>query len=126
MFVCLRSFVKTKQTAMQTNPIHEQADAILHVFEGKIDLDNLIPTCIFMAQKIEMMAGLGGKEKLEMLQRILRVTVGKSDKSLEEKSDLIHTIDTVIPMVVQAAVMASKSPILGQVQATCIGCWTKK
>jgi hypothetical protein len=79
-----------------------------------------------MAQKIELMAGLGGKEKLEMLQRILRVTVGKSDKSLEEKSDLIHTIDTVIPMVVQAAVMASKSPILGQVQATCIGCWTKK
>jgi hypothetical protein len=126
MFVWLRSFVDRKQTAMQPNPLHEQAEAILKVFEGKIDLDNLIPTCIFMAQKIEMIAGLAGKEKLEMLQRVLRITVGKSDKSADEKSELVNMIDTVIPMVVQAAVLASKSPILGQVQATCVGCWTKK
>jgi hypothetical protein len=38
---------------------------------------------------------------------------------------VLVTIDTVVPIAMQAAILASKSPVLGQIQATCCA-WMKK
>lgn len=102
-----------------------RVDGIYRVVKGKINLDNLIPTCLEVATEVEGLTELKGKEKLELLQKVLRQAVKDSDKTAEEKEQILHTVDTVVPMVMQAAVLASKSPIAAQVQAACVGCWTK-
>jgi len=121
-----------KQTAMQSNPLHEkeaaldaQVDGIYRVLKGRINLDSIIPTCIEVAQEIENLGRIPGKEKLEILQKVLRHALKESDKSPEEKEQILHVVDTVVPMIVQAAILASKHPIAAQVHAACVGCWTK-
>jgi hypothetical protein len=114
---------------MQTNPLHEQeaamnaqVDGIYRVLKGRISLDNLIPTCIEVAKEIEGLGPIPGKEKLDLLQKILKQAVKDSDKTVEEKEQVIHTIETVVPMVVQAAILASKSPVVAQVQEALVIC----
>lgn len=122
-----------EQTAMQANPLYEkesivdaEVDAIYRVLKGKIQLDNLIPTCIEVAKEIESMSKRKGKDKLELLQRILRQALQDSAKPAEEKTRILFVVDTVVPLVVQAAILASKSPIVAQVHTACVGCcWTK-
>ena len=129
MFVWSTSFMSTKQTAMQPNPLHEKeaaldarVDGIYRVLKGRISLDSLIPSCIEIAQEIESIGGIGGKEKLDILQQVIRQAVKESDKSAEEKERILQIVDTVVPLVVQAAIIASKSPIIGHVQAAVVGC----
>ena len=117
---------------MQSNPLHEkeaaldaQVDGIYRVLKGRINLDSIIPTCIEVAQEIENLGRIPGKEKLEILQKVLRHALKESDKSPEEKEQILHVVDTVVPMIVQAAILASKHPIAAQVHAACVGCWTK-
>lgn len=131
---------------MQTNPLHEckcvggeckcpsfakdtamdaRVDGIYRAIKGRIDVNNLIPTCIEVAQEIENLGELKGKEKLDLLQKVLRQTVKESDKTVEEKDKLFSVIDTVVPVIVQAAILASKHPIVAQVQTACVGCWAK-
>jgi hypothetical protein len=113
---------------MQTNPIHEtdaqldaQVDSLYRAIKGRIDWDNLIPTCIELARELEGMTHLRGKERLDLLQKTLRFALKDSDKSAVEKEQILHTIDTVVPMAMQAATLASKVPIAGQV----LTCWKK-
>lgn len=131
---------------MQTNPLHEckcaegeckcpsfekdtamdaRVDGIYRVVKGKISLDNLIPTCIEVAKEIEGLTELRGKEKLDLLQKVLKQALKDSDKPVAEKEQILHTIETVVPMAMQAAILASKSPVVAQVQAACVGCWAK-
>ena len=130
-----------KQTAMQTNPMIKcscaegeckcpsfekdtamdaRVDGIYRVVKGKIDLNNLIPTCIEVAKEIEGLTELKGKEKLDLLQKVLKQALKDSDKSVEEKEQILHTVETVVPMVMQAAILASKSPVAAQVVGCCI------
>jgi len=132
--ISLLSFATTEQTDMQTNPMHAEEDAridaIFKVIEGKLNWDNLVPTLMEAAGELEAMPGLKGTEKLDLLQKTLKYALKASDKSPEEKEKLLHTIDTVVPIVAQAIIMASKSPlvsaVVSQVEATCLGCWMKK
>ena len=133
MFVWSTSFMSMKQTAMQTNPLHEkeaaldaQVDGIYRVLKGRISLDNLIPSCIEVAKEIENLGSIPGKEKLDLLQKVLRQALKDSDKSVEEREQILHMIDTVVPMVVQAAILASKSPVVGQVQEVLVSCCVPK
>lgn len=114
-----------EQTAMQSNPLHHTKDTVYNALKGKLDLNNLVGSTIQVAKEIEQIANLKGKEKLELLQSILRICIHDSDKSSEEKEALYFTVDRVVPVVVEAAILASKSPIVRQVQAVCCGCWTK-
>jgi hypothetical protein len=114
---------------MQTNPLHEtdaqldaQVDALYRTIKGRIDWDNLIPTCLELARELEGMTHLRGKERLDLLQKTLRFALKDSDKSAEEKEQILHTIDTVVPIAMQAATLASKLPIVNQA-LTC--CWKK-
>lgn len=111
---------------MQSNPLHATKDNVYNALKGKLDLNNLVGSTIQVAKEIEQIANLKGKEKLELLQSILRICIHDSDKSSEEKEALYFTVDRVVPVVVEAAILASKSPILiRQVKAVCCGCWTK-
>ena len=115
---------------MQTNPLHAEEDAridaLYRVVKGKIDWDNLVPTLLEAARELEAIPALKGKEKLDLLQKTLKHALKESDKSAEEKEKILYYIDTVVPVATQAAVLASKSPVMAQVEAACVGCWTKK
>jgi hypothetical protein len=125
IFISSASFVVNEQTAMQSNPLHATKDTVYKALKGKLDLDNLVASSIQVAKEVEQIANLKGKEKLELLQSILRICIHDSDKSPEEKEALYFTVDRLVPVIVEAAILASKSPIIKQVQAVCCGCWTK-
>jgi hypothetical protein len=118
---------------MQQNPLHEKeaaldarVDGLYKVLKGRIQLDSIVPTCIEIASEIEGLGGMKGGEKLDLLQKVLRQAIKDSQKSKEEKEHILMIVDTVVPIAVQAAVLASKSPIGAAVQTACVGCWTKK
>lgn len=119
---------------MQTNPLHfeedARIDAIYRVIKGNLNWNNLVPTLMEAAAEVEAMPGLKGKEKLELLQKALKHALKESDNSAEEKEKILYYIDVVVPVAVQALVMASKNPLVkavaNHVEAVCIGCWTKK
>jgi len=112
---------------MQSNPLHATKDTVYNALKGKLDLSNLVGSTIQVAKEIEQIEKLKGKEKLELLQSILRICIHDSNKSPEEKEALYFTVDRVVPVIVESAILASKSPIvLRQVKAVCCGCWTKK
>jgi hypothetical protein len=102
-----------------------RVDGLYRVIKGRINWDNLVPTCLEVAKELEGATHLSGKEKLEVLQKTLRFALKDSDKPNEEKEKILHHIDTVVPIVMQAAVMASKSPIAAQVVSFCGICWKK-
>lgn len=115
---------------MQTNPLHMEQDAridaVYRVIKGNLNWDNLVPTLLEGAKELENFPSLKGSEKLDILQKALKHALKESDKSNEEKEKILYYIDTVVPVAVQAAVSASKNPLVTQVEAVCIGCWTKK
>jgi len=120
--------VSTNRT-MQDNPLRSmddpRVDAIYKAVKGRITLTSLVPTCLEIASEIEQVHQLRGSQKLALLQDVLRIAVRDSDLESEQKKDILAMVDTVVPILVQAAILASKSPILRRVQSTCVGCWTK-
>ena len=100
-------------------------DGLYHMIKDKVDWDNLVPTCLTIASQLEHVTQLTGKEKLETLLSVLKFALKHTDKSNEEKEKILHHIDTVIPIVMQAAVLASKNPIAAQLVSFCGICWKK-
>lgn len=98
-----------------------RVDGLYRLIKGRIDWDNLIPTCIEVARELETITHLRGKERLDLLLKTLKHALKESDKSAEEKEKILFVIDTVIPVAMQAAILASKNPIVNQVVS---GCWT--
>lgn len=128
------SFATIEQSQMQTNPLHfeqdARVDAIYRVIKGNINWDNLVPTLLEAARELEKFPDMKGSEKLEILQKALKHALKESDKPAEEKEKILYYIDVVVPVAVQAAVSASKNPlvnaVMDQVEAVCMGCWIKK
>lgn len=102
--------------------IDPRVDAVYKVIKGRINWDNLVPVCIEAAIEIQQFTQLKGEQKLELLQSVLRQALRDSDKSLIEKEQILHYIDTVVPFIAQAAKLASKTPIVTQAVKTC---WKK-
>lgn len=125
MIECKCPSDECKCTFEKATVMDARVDGIYRVVKGKLNLDNLIPSCLELAQEIEGIAELKGKEKLDLLQKVLKQAVKESNKTIEEKEQILHTIDTVVPMIVQAAILASKHPVAAQVHAACVGCWAK-
>lgn len=98
-----------------------QVDTLYRIVKDRIDWDNLIPTCLELARELEGQTHLRGKQRLEALQATLRFALKDSDKSSEEKEHLLHTIETIVPVAMQAAVLATKVPI----QLPVPTCWKK-
>lgn len=103
-------------------------EMVYAAIKGSIDWDSLVPTILSAAQTLETMSELKGPQRLELLQKTLRHALKDSDLPAVKKEEILHTIDTVVPIVTQAAVLASKSPIasalLKSAQASCF-CWKK-
>lgn len=103
-----------------------QIDGLYRVIKGRIKWDNLVPTCIEVARELENMTHLRGPERLALLQKTLRYALKESDLSITEKEGYLYMIDTIVPVVMQAAIAASKNPIVAQVASKCCGiCWKK-
>jgi hypothetical protein len=121
---------------MQTNPIHAEEIAAMDVriemvyaaIKGSIDWNSLVPTILTAASTLESMSELKGAQRLDILQKTLRHALKDSDLPAVKKEEILHTIETVVPIVAQAAVLASKSPIadalLKSAQSSCF-CWKK-
>lgn len=129
-FICfLELFWEETTNRMQTNPLHEvdaQLDALVdslyRTVKGRIQWDNLVPTCLELARELESQTQLRGKERLELLQKTLRFALKEAeDLSDLAKEEILHTIDTVVPVAMQAAVLSSKLPIAPQI----LTCWKK-
>lgn len=111
---------------MQTNPMFEkdaqvdaQVDALYMMIKGRIDWKNPIPICLEVAAELEGMTQLKGSQRLELLQKTLRHAIAESDMSDDDKKESVTFVDTLLPIVMQAAVLASKSPIAAKIQSTC-------
>ena len=118
---------------MQANPMFEkdaqvdaQIDTLYAVIKGHIDWSNPIPMCLELAKELEGMTQLKGAQRLELLQKTLRHAVKESDMKEEEKESSLTFVDTLLPVVMQAAILASKSPIALHVQSVCCGISRKK
>lgn len=107
---------------METAVVDAQVDSLSRVIRGRVNWDNLIPTCIDLARELEQLTHLKGKQRLELLQSTLKFALKESGKSADEKERILFVIDTVVPVAMQAAILASKSPIVTHV-ARC--CWKK-
>ena len=99
-----------------------RVDAVYKVIKGRVNWDNLVPVCIEAAIEIQQFTELKGPQKLELLQTVLKHALKESNKTHVEKEQILFYIDTVVPFVTQAAKLASKTPIVTHVVATC---WKK-
>ena len=86
-------------------------DGLYRLVKGRINWDNLVPTVLEVARELQQFPGLKGPEKLEILLKTLKFALKDSGLSAEEKEKYLYTIDTVVPLVIAAAKMASKFPI---------------
>ena len=125
MFVCSPSFVETKHTAMNDAVVDAQIDGLYRLIKGRINWDNVVPTCMEVARELENMTHLRGAERLDLLQKTLKLALKESDVSIDEKEGYLYVIEKIVPVVMQAAVLASKSPIVAQVTSFCGICWKK-
>ena len=96
-------------------------DATYRLVKGRINLDNLIPTVLEVARELQQFPELTGPEKLDVLLKTLKFALKDSSLAAEEKEKILHTIDTVVPLVVAAAKLASKFPIQRISSKKC--CW---
>jgi hypothetical protein len=122
---------------MQTNPIHAEAlaivdaqiDIVYSAIKTKLDWDNLVPSVLAAAQTLETIPGLSGPARLDLLQKTLRHALKETDLPAVKKEELLHTIETVVPILTQGIVLASKMPIaktLQEVEAVLMTCCWKK
>jgi len=122
---------------MQTNPIRAEAlaivdaqiDIVYSAIKTKLDWDNLVPSVLAAAQTLETIPGLSGPARLELLQKTLRYALKETDLPAVKKEEILHTIDTVVPILTQGIVLASKTPIaktLQEVEAVLLTCCWKK
>lgn len=88
-----------------------RVDGLYRLVKGRINWDNLVPTVLEVARELQQFPGLKGPEKLDVLLKTLKFALKDSSLSAEEKEKVLYTIDTVVPLVVAAAKMASKFPI---------------
>ena len=96
-------------------------DSLSRLIKGRINWENLIPTVLDAARELQQFPELKGPEKLDVLLKTLKFALKESSVPAEEKEKILHTIDTVIPIVIAAAKLASKFPIQRISSKKC--CW---
>lgn len=98
---------------------------LLVLFNSAVDWDNLVPSCLAIAQELENDSKLTGAEKLATLQEVLRVLLKKAEMPEDKKEDIARHIGMTVPIVMKAAMLASKAPIVNQAVKTCWTCLKK-
>jgi hypothetical protein len=112
------------------NPMHtaldNRVDGLYRLVKGRVDWENLVPTCLEVARELEQMTELKGPQKLELLQKTLRFALSESNFPKERKESLSFVINSVVPVVMQAAILASKVPIVNTLQTSCFASCARK
>jgi hypothetical protein len=65
-----------------------------------------------LGQAIENVGKLKGAEKLALLQDTLRYALKESSISEDKKTEILSVIDGVVPVIMTAAISASRHPIV--------------
>ena len=93
-----------------------------------LDLEDIVPTVLILSQLVEQYPNMKGPEKLALLQATLVRIIEESDLAGVKKKSLLTFAFQTLPVVMQAAILASKNPIGVKVQAAAVGCftWLKK
>lgn len=98
---------------------------LLTLFKNNIDWDHIVPTCLAIAQELENADKLTGKQKLKALQDVLRLALLDAPLTTEKKEEILYKIDTMVPVAMEAAKLASKNPIVNQAMGACVSCLKK-
>lgn len=106
--------------------VDEHVKKLHNIIKDQVDWDDLVPTCIELAKEIEKIGGLKGPEKLALLQDTMCYAIMACDMPKEKKHVAVVFVKTVVPNVMKAVMIASKSPVLAQVEATCFSCFGAK
>jgi hypothetical protein len=93
--------------------------------KNKIDWSNPIPACLIIAGELEKVTTLKGPQKLKMLQDVLKFGLLETSIDHETKKTVLGFIENTLPQVMQAAVLASKHPIVNQALSACFTCLKK-
>lgn len=94
-------------------------EELYKVIRDTIDFDNIVPTVLTLCQRVEQIPDLTGNEKLKLVTLTLRYALGVAPIGIEQKRNIMKRIDTVVPLVVQAAILASKHPIAYKLFGCC-------
>lgn len=114
-----------------SNPMFEkqaqldaQIDGLYKIVKGRIEWNNPIPACLEVARELENMTHLKGHQRLELLQKTMRFAANDADSGLDDETKKIALVfvDDALPIVMNAVILASKSPIVSQVQSACWSC----
>lgn len=102
-----------------------RTQSVFAVVKNTIDWSNPVPACLRMAQVIENITTLKGPQKLKVLQDALKFGLSESSIDAEKKKTVLEFIDTTLPTIMQAAILASKQPIVAQALTSCFTCLKK-
>lgn len=98
------------ETPLNVSP---QIDDCYKLLKMKIDWKDLVTTVIAAAKEIEQMTHLNGEAKLALLHNTLLYAL-LMDESLPmaRKMEIRDFLTNVMPIVVKAIILASKSPVM--------------
>ena len=102
-----------------------RTQSVFAVVKKDIDWSNPIPACLRMAQVLENITTLKGPQKLKILQDALKFGLSEASIDHETKKSVLGFIDGTLPGIMQAAILASKQPIVAHAMAACFTCLKK-
>jgi hypothetical protein len=94
-------------------------EELYKVISDKVDFENIVPMAITLCQRVEQIPNLSGKEKLDLVMGTLRYALRVAPVGLEQKREIMEKLDTIVPLVIQAAILASKHPIVHKLMGCC-------
>jgi hypothetical protein len=93
--------------------------------KGNIDWSNPIPACLTIAQELERITTLKGPQKLKVLQDALKFGLSETNLDADKKKEILGFVENTLPQVMQAAILASKHPVVNQAISACFTCLKK-
>ena len=102
-----------------------RTQSVFAVVKNDIDWSNPVPACLRMAQVLENITTFKGPQKLKLLQDALKFGLSEASIDHETKKNVLVFIDNTLPTIMQAAILASKQPIVAHALRTCFTCLKK-
>jgi hypothetical protein len=93
--------------------------------KNNIDWSNPIPACLTIAGELEKVTTLKGPQKLKVLQDVLKFGLTEANIDHETKKTVLGFVEDTLPQVMQAAILASKHPVVNQALSACFTCLKK-
>jgi len=92
------------------------------VAKDNVNWDNVVPVCIELATALENIRNINGAFRLQILQEVLLIALNRSNVIDDQKKKLLLGIYQTVPLIVQGVVLASKNPIIQEIEEKAGGC----